>query len=149
MAENKFAEALKQAAEKMREKQAEQAKQASQDSLVLAKPDSQEMVDGALKWIWRTDVGRITAMYFQKNMNDRTAGEYVIELLFEVASDYFVYTPEQSKMLAVALYSAYVWENIWQQHAGEFLAVKPKMPKAFEDGPWKSKIVNGDGSDVE
>lgn len=135
MASNKFGDALKEAAEKLKEKQAEQAEQMKQNSLVLQKPTEQVIGDTSLRWTWRTEAARICAYYYTQDSIDsdgRVAGEFEIEVNMMSCSDTYYFDVRQAKEFAEALYSAQHWESVWQQHVGEFIAVQPKQQRLPE-----------------
>jgi hypothetical protein len=123
---------LKEAAEK-RAAAAAQAEQAESDetqsdSMTLLKPELQNILDKKIEWTWTTNFAVVAAYYYTDN--DRLlAGSYDIELHLRYGEDDAVYiSADESRHLAVALFSAARWESVWQQHVGEYLAVTKVEP---------------------
>lgn len=132
---NPFTAALKAAADKQRQKAQEdhQTEAPQQNVLRTSKPDSQQIGQTTIQWVWEKERYVVTTNYWlvEPNIEQVPAGEYTVRLDLDT-TDYSL-TPNEARELALTMLSAYEWSTNWQQHMGEFLAVQPKPPLKVVD----------------
>lgn len=103
-----------------------QAEREQQDQLAeLVKPRIQElgvpgMPSGTIHWVWDGLVGCSIDAYYRP-ANEESTPKYDVQIQFDDDSP-LVLDSEAAKNIGAALLSAHLWESVWQQHAGEFLA---------------------------
>lgn len=107
-----------------------------EDLNILPLPDEQVIGDGYLEWRWMLDEHVVSAKLSVRvpNKMGLDSGNYKVELMkvYEDVSDDIGGT--YAKALGQALISAWNWQRVWKDHAGELLL------KAM------SNVVNVDGS---
>jgi hypothetical protein len=130
MAENKtlkdFAQALGEAArQKAKSQNGDQGEAEDNELAQLTKPNSQEigvpgMSSNTIHWVWG-GLPRCTVEAYYRPATDERTPEYSVHLELDDDGP-LEFSANQARDVGAALLSAYQWESVWQQHAGEFLA---------------------------
>lgn len=91
----------------------------AEDLNILPKPNKQEIKKdlGLIEWYW------YCGLYTVHSCLQTPTGEYKIELTGASGeTPQQIFEPEEAKMVGQALLSAWNWQEIWQMHAGSFIA---------------------------
>lgn len=138
-------------AENIKKQQAErEAAQAAQgvtpqSQLQITKPDSQEILEHRILWVWREPGNEsgwiLCASYFTSDEGEFKAGEYVVNINLNE----LILTGVNTGALGAALISAAHWENLWGMHMGSFLMVAKKAEAEFTEE--MKEAFGGDGRD--
>lgn len=117
------------------------------NAMTLVKPDEQTIEPKYIYWVWKIgSVGEVVATYFIKHSPEanRNAGDFIVDLEIEVER---TMNASEAKSLGLVLISAHKWENDWQTHVGEYLAVQTSEP--IEPQPPTEHVVRDDDGFVE
>jgi len=85
----------------------------------LPKPSSQDLKDDYIQWNWHSPASTDWSVVATYSRTDQT---YQIDILLQSHDSTMILDSNEAKSLGEALLAASSWENVWQQHAGEFLA---------------------------
>jgi hypothetical protein len=135
----RFNAALQKVAENTKNQQAQQESEVEADEetgavsgeISLDKPARQAIFPNYIEWTWNAGEVNFVSVYYTEDTAMGKAGTYAVDITGDLDNLIDVLTPTEARQLGQALLSAALWENVWQQHVGEYLAVPSSTAPAM------------------